>query len=234
MCFVNALTHNFLRLETIKENLEKMKNDEEIEPYRKKLEESFSDFYNSKKNVQVSVGFDEKINLKPFDLESFRPKVTAVPKQQQDFRRIQLLDQETSEKGNKSNYLDSFKESYEHMMREQDVYPIAPLSRSSSVFPTFPQIEPAAFAKIDTETLFLVFYFQSNEYERFVASKELKNRGWRFHKKFQMWFKRNKEPKEITPDYETGDILMFDSTESWKVMVLQDFTSEYRLMEENT
>ena len=132
---------------------------------------------------------------------------------------------------NRSNYRDAFKESYDNILRDQDILPINKNKKEDSPFPNFPLIEVSNFCKIETETLFIIFYYQQNDFERYVAMREIKNRGWRFHKKFQMWFKRNSEPKEITDEFEKGDILMFDSVESWNVKILKDFLCEYKFME---
>ena len=134
---------------------------------------------------------------------------------------------------NRNTYLDAFKESFENIPKDEDIFPIRILDgkNQTSNFPTFPQIEIQYFTKIDTETLFLIFYYQKNEYERFVAARELKNRGWRFHKKFLMWFKRNSEPKEVGEDFEKGEFIFWDSEEVWNVKTSKDFLCEYRFME---
>ena len=35
-----------------------------------------------------------------------------------------------------------------------------------------------------------------------MAAKILKQRSWRFHSKYMMWFQRHEEPKIITEEYE--------------------------------
>lgn len=74
----------------------------------------------------------------------------------------------------------------------------------------------------------MILAYQRGEYERFVAAQLLRQRGWRFHKKFQMWFKRNSEPREVTDEFERGDYIFFDSTEHWKVKTMRDFKFEYK------
>lgn len=43
-----------------------------------------------------------------------------------------------------------------------------------------------------------------------MAAKALKNKSWRFHTRFMMWFQRLEEPKVITDDYEQVSSRTFD------------------------
>lgn len=69
--------------------------------------------------------------------------------------------------------------------------------------------------RIDTDTLFYIFYYQQGTYRQFLAAKSLKNQSWRFHKQFQTWFQRHEEPKTITEEYEQGTYRFFDYESTW-------------------
>ena len=46
-----------------------------------------------------------------------------------------------------------------------------------------------------------LFLFQGTK-AQYLAAKALKQKSWRFHTKYMMWFQRHEEPKTITEDYE--------------------------------
>ena len=46
------------------------------------------------------------------------------------------------------------------------------------------------FPKLENETLFYVFYYHKEDYEKNLAARELKSRGWLYHKKFGLWMKK--------------------------------------------
>lgn len=69
--------------------------------------------------------------------------------------------------------------------------------------------------RIDTDTLFYIFYYQQATYRQYLAAKSLKNQSWRFHKQFQTWFQRHEEPKTITEEYEQGTYRFFDYESTW-------------------
>jgi CCR4-NOT transcription complex subunit 3 len=59
-----------------------------------------------------------------------------------------------------------------------------------SVFPTSPsaQFEEAAmFEKVDTDTLFFIFYYQQGTFQQYLAAKELKRRAWRYEASTKLW-----------------------------------------------
>lgn len=68
-----------------------MKNEEDIELFRKKLEELFSEFYNSKKNVVVSVSYDELFQLNPLNIQFSPPEPKKPPKAEPVPYKILLL-----------------------------------------------------------------------------------------------------------------------------------------------
>lgn len=69
--------------------------------------------------------------------------------------------------------------------------------------------------RIDTDTLFYLFYYHQGSYRQFLAAKALKNQSWRFHKQYQTWFQRHEEPKTITEEFEQGTYRFFDYESTW-------------------
>ncbi len=137
----------------------------------------------------------------------------------------------------KSTFMENFLDSFKNILKDEDNAPPPLLNEKNThdfkteVFPISPLIEVDLFTKLDLETLFTIFYYQKNDYERFLAAKELKKREWRFNKKYLIWFKRNSQPKETTDVYEKGDFLIFDSEEKWTVKKSVDFIFEYKHLE---
>ncbi|XHG09685.1 hypothetical protein AWENTII_012727 [Aspergillus wentii] len=69
--------------------------------------------------------------------------------------------------------------------------------------------------RIDTDTLFYLFYYRQGTYQQFLSAKALKNQSWRFHKQYQTWFQRHEEPKTITEEFEQGTYRFFDYESTW-------------------
>ncbi|KAI9813293.1 MAG: general negative regulator of transcription subunit 5 [Pycnora praestabilis] len=74
---------------------------------------------------------------------------------------------------------------------------------------------PQVYSRIDTDTLFYVFYYRQGTYQQYLAAKSLKNQSWRFHKQYQTWFQRHEEPKTITEEFEQGTYRFFDYESTW-------------------
>lgn len=70
-------------------------------------------------------------------------------------------------------------------------------------------------ARIDTDTLFYIFYYRQGTYQQYLAARALKNQSWRFHKQYQTWFQRHEEPKTITEEFEQGTYRFFDYESTW-------------------
>ena len=77
--------------------------------------------------------------------------------------------------------------------------------------------DPSLYSKIDTDTLFYIFYYRQNTYQQYMAAKSLKSQSWRFHKQYQTWFQRHEEPKTITEEFEQGTYRFFDYESTWYV-----------------
>lgn len=69
--------------------------------------------------------------------------------------------------------------------------------------------------RMETDTLFYIFYYKQDSYQQYLAAKALKNQSWRFHKQYQTWFQRHEEPKQITEEYEQGTYRFFDYESTW-------------------
>ena len=85
-------------------------------------------------------------------------------------------------------------------------------------YPQEPSIiidDPNLYSRIDTDTLFYIFYYRQGTYQQYLAAKSLKNQSWRFHKQYQTWFQRHEEPKTITEEFEQGTYRFFDYESTW-------------------
>lgn len=104
-----------------------------------------------------------------------------------------------------------------------DFYPSEPLSTLD---------DPIIFSKMDVDTLFYIFYYRQGTYQQFLAACELKNRNWRFHKRFLTWFQRHEEPKLINTEFEQGTYRFFDFEGSWLQRRKSSFKFEYQYLED--
>ncbi|KAF9891751.1 general negative regulator of transcription subunit 5 [Aspergillus nanangensis] len=86
--------------------------------------------------------------------------------------------------------------------------------------------------RIDTDTLFYLFYYRQGTYQQFLAAKALKNQSWRFHKQYQTWFQRHEEPKNITEEFEQGTYRFFDYESTWMNRRKADFKFVYKYLED--
>ena len=110
---------------------------------------------------------------------------------------------------NRSDYLDAEKPRHyrpDTRYNTPSYYPQEPFPNSD---------DPSLYAKIETDTLFYIFYYRQNTYQQYMAAKALKSQSWRFHKQYQTWFQRHEEPKTITEEYEQGTYRFFDYESTW-------------------
>ena len=75
--------------------------------------------------------------------------------------------------------------------------------------------DPKLYSRIDTDTLFYIFYYRQGTYQQYLAARELKRQSWRFHKMYQTWFQRHEEPKIIMDEFEQGTYRFFDYESTW-------------------
>ena len=104
-----------------------------------------------------------------------------------------------------------------------------------AAFPTQPAAVfdgAAVFARLGTDTLFFVFYYQQGTYQQYLAARELKKQSWRYHKKYMTWFQRHEEPKATTDAFEQGTYVYFDYETGWCQRIKSDFTFEYAYLED--
>ncbi|KAK5661693.1 hypothetical protein OQA88_9793 [Cercophora sp. LCS_1] len=107
---------------------------------------------------------------------------------------------------------------------------------STSQFPQEPLPifdDPRLYSKIDTDTLFYVFYYKQGTHQQYLAAKALKDQSWRFHKQYQTWFQRHEEPKSITEEFEQGTYRFFDYESTWMNRRKADFKFAYKFLEDD-
>lgn len=130
------------------------------------------------------------------------------------------------------------------MMDHAYAYPIRSAERAKSSlqiilnpyqghpsYPKKPVFNNSYFKKYELDTLFFIFYHQQGTYQQYLAAKELKNKGWLYHKRFQSWFLRAGDPKLTAPDREKGSFNYFDYESTWNTRRKQDFEFEYSFLE---
>jgi CCR4-NOT transcription complex subunit 3 len=95
--------------------------------------------------------------------------------------------------------------------------------------PNMKLLQPEFFRRYDTSTLFYVFFYFPATPQQLYAGRELRQRGWRFHTKYQTWFRRAGEPAEVTAEYEIGRFEYFDhnAPDGWVVRIRPGFKLEY-------
>lgn len=87
------------------------------------------------------------------------------------------------------------------------------------------------YSRLDTDTLFYLFYYRQGTYQQLLAAKSLKSQSWRFHKQYSTWFQRHEEPKSITEEYEQGTYRFFDYESTWSVTYPSDRDRDYDMDE---
>mmetsp|Transcript_65003 Transcript_65003/g.153629 ORF Transcript_65003/g.153629 Transcript_65003/m.153629 type:complete len:588 (+) Transcript_65003:41-1804(+) len=98
--------------------------------------------------------------------------------------------------------------------------------------PRPPFDNPALFERLDPDTLFFIFYYQPGTYQQFLAARELKKHGWRFHKKYLTWFQRHEEPEQTSTEFEQGTYVYFDYETGWCQRIKSEFMFEYVFLED--
>ncbi|KAL2264451.1 hypothetical protein VTK26DRAFT_16 [Humicola hyalothermophila] len=92
--------------------------------------------------------------------------------------------------------------------------------------------DPRLYARIESDTLFYVFYYKQGTYQQYLAARALKDQSWRFHKQYQTWFQRHEEPKSITEEFEQGTYRFFDYESTWMNRRKADFKFAYKFLED--
>jgi CCR4-NOT transcription complex subunit 3 len=78
----------------------------------------------------------------------------------------------------------------------------------------------------------LPLFFCAGTPHQYLAARELKKQSWRYHKQFLTWFQRHDDPKHTTDEYEQGTYVYFDYETTWCQRIKNDFTFEYRYLED--
>ncbi|KAL5624614.1 hypothetical protein BROUX41_004674 [Berkeleyomyces rouxiae] len=114
--------------------------------------------------------------------------------------------------------------------------PEIPMSSPSTNYPTQPLTildNPRLYSRLDTDTLFYLFYYRQGTMHQYMAARALKDQSWRFHKQYQTWFQRHEEPKSITEEYEQGTYRFFDYESTWMNRRKADFKFTYKFLEDD-
>ncbi|XP_062221775.1 probable NOT transcription complex subunit VIP2 isoform X2 [Phragmites australis] len=95
-----------------------------------------------------------------------------------------------------------------------------------------PLLQPLLFQKLQTLTLFYIFYSMPKDETQLCSANELYNRGWFYHRELRLWFTRipNVEPLVKAPLYERGSYGCFDPN-SWETVRKDNFVLHYELIE---
>ena len=215
----------------MKESLTKILNSNESNPTEmRKLEDCLAKFLDNRQNPKCVLALEdlEEIKLLSDDLDQ-RMLKKKVEKQ----FCINFIDEDTKPSG--SNFLESFENSYLCRTGDEELYlqPRGRITRKggNDLLPSTQLIGAESVPKFELETLFAMFYLDTDNYLRFLAACELKKRDWRFNKKFLVWFKRHSSPKEMNQEYEKGDFLVFDCEDQWAIKKKNDFKFEYKNLE---
>jgi CCR4-NOT transcription complex subunit 3 len=90
-------------------------------------------------------------------------------------------------------------------------------------------MQPEFFSKYDIFILFFIFFCSTSRPQRVFAGQELKKRDWKFHTRYQTWFRRAKEPTEKAAHYEMGEFEYFDhsNNDGWCIRQRPGFKFEY-------
>ncbi|KAL1958524.1 hypothetical protein VTO42DRAFT_4388 [Malbranchea cinnamomea] len=116
--------------------------------------------------------------------------------------------------------------------RPQNPYPTPPYYPQEPL-PIFNDARLYEPGRIETDTLFYLFYYRQNTYQQYLAAKALKKESWRFHKQYQTWFQRHEEPKTITEEFEQGMYRFFDYESTWMNRRKADFKFVYKYLEDD-
>lgn len=116
-----------------------------------------------------------------------------------------------------------------------DLHDVVHTENSIDTRPSYPQtknmklVQPEFFKKYDLSTLFFIFFYSPGTSQQYFAGRELQNRDWIYHTKFQTWFHRIEEPKEKTAEYEISKYEYFDhsTSEGWCVRKFNNFKLEF-------
>ena len=139
-------------------------------------------------------------------LDSFETTKSRVSQPSSQLSRVLQASQETSPEALDADRPQHYRPTFKYN---------TPAHYPQDVLPIFD--DPALYdnQRMETDTLFYIFYYRQNTYQQWLAARALKNQSWRFHKQYQTWFQRHEEPKQITEEYEQGTYRFFDYESTW-------------------
>jgi CCR4-NOT transcription complex subunit 3 len=158
---------------------------------------------------------DEVMALLEASLRSLPPPSDAVPSS-----NMGIMGEERKDYPVDSQFTGEYQPKYPYAV--PDSFPQMPASEFD---------DSSLFEKFDVDSLFFIFYYQQGTYAQFLAARELKKQGWRFHKKYLTWLQRHNEPKIVTDEYEQGTFVYFDYETGWCQRIKSDFVFEYSFLE---
>lgn len=139
-------------------------------------------------------------------LDSFETTKSRATQPPSQLARLLQASQETCPEPSDGDRPQHYRPSYKYN---------TPAHYPQDVLPIFD--DPALYdtQRLETDTLFYIFYYRQNTYQQWLAARALKQQSWRFHKQYQTWFQRHEEPKQITEEYEQGTYRFFDYESTW-------------------
>ncbi|KAK5958051.1 general negative regulator of transcription subunit 5 [Knufia fluminis] len=157
-------------------------------------------------------------------LDSFETTKTRATQQPAQLQRILQAAHESCPEPGDLDRPQHYRPSYKYA---------TPAHYPQDILPIFD--DPALYEnqRMETDTLFYIFYYKQDTYQQYLAAKALKNQSWRFHKQYQTWFQRHEEPKQITEEYEQGTYRFFDYESTWMNRRKADFKFVYKFLEDD-
>lgn len=139
-------------------------------------------------------------------LDSFETTKTRATQQPGQLQRILQASQDSCPEPQDLDRPQHYRPSYKYS---------TPAHYPQDILPIFDDPSLYENQRMETDTLFYIFYYKQETYQQYLAAKALKNQSWRFHKQYQTWFQRHEEPKQITEEYEQGTYRFFDYESTW-------------------
>lgn len=139
-------------------------------------------------------------------LDSFETTKARATQQPAQLQRILQASQDSCPEAQDFDRPQHYRPSYKYA---------TPAHYPQDILPIFDDPSLYENQRMETDTLFYIFYYKQESYQQYLAAKALKNQSWRFHKQYQTWFQRHEEPKQITEEYEQGTYRFFDYESTW-------------------
>ena len=185
-------------------------------------------------------------NIKEVDIGEVAPTKEAPPKEapSKEIKEVMEPKEHKDKMAKEENVVQSMPKrefesymalSFENLPRWNDyISPkeIKDVVSHTSIFPEYKMVDLSAISKMSNDTLFFIFYYQKQQIEQYFAAKELKHRTWRYHIKYQNWFRRYDQPTQETAEFEKGSYIFFDYEKFWGNRRRADFMMKYHSLED--